>query len=184
MNLRVKFISSIGLLGLVCLMLPGSLRADDFTFSFANTEGNTAGTVTGEILGLSNNTTGAASEVIITSFPAGLISTIGPAPILVTAWNDQVVDSFTETAGLITNASFVANIQNGGVDRQGFSLNDPSGISGLTLDGGNVTGVVNQFGFSGITFTPVPAPEPSSLLLLGAGFLGLLGMGSRKKRLA
>jgi hypothetical protein len=31
MNLRVRLVFSIGLLGLLCLMLPGSLRADTFT---------------------------------------------------------------------------------------------------------------------------------------------------------
>jgi PEP-CTERM motif-containing protein len=35
-----------------------------------------------------------------------------------------------------------------------------------------------------LTITPVTTPEPSSMLLLGSGLLGLMGMGLRRKRLA
>jgi hypothetical protein len=38
MNLKVKFVFSIGLMGLLCLMLPGSLRADTITV-FQNSSG-------------------------------------------------------------------------------------------------------------------------------------------------
>lgn len=34
MNLRAKFVFSIGFLGLLCVMLPGSLRADGFGLTF------------------------------------------------------------------------------------------------------------------------------------------------------
>jgi hypothetical protein len=46
-------------------------RADlIFDFSFSNTTGNVAGTVTGEILGLTDNTAlEAATDIVITSYP-------------------------------------------------------------------------------------------------------------------
>jgi hypothetical protein len=50
-------------------------NADNFTFSFTGTigiNGNVPGTVTGEIVGLPHNGIGPASQVIITSYSAGL----------------------------------------------------------------------------------------------------------------
>jgi hypothetical protein len=108
MNLRVKFVFSIGLLSLLCLMLPGVSRADDFTFSFTNTDGNVSGVVTGEILGLTDNTTGPAAQVLIESYPAAIASIIGPGPINAMQLADQLVNSFTEAGGVVTAASFAA----------------------------------------------------------------------------
>ena len=44
-------------------------KADNFLFSFTNNAGNTSGTVTGEIFGLVNNSTGPATEVEILTIP-------------------------------------------------------------------------------------------------------------------
>jgi hypothetical protein len=62
--------------GLIGLMHPTASHAGplDFMFSFSNTVGNVNGTVTGEIFGLSDNASNqAASNVILDSYPAGLL---------------------------------------------------------------------------------------------------------------
>lgn len=56
----------------------------------------------------------------------------------------------------------------------------------LTLTGTGVSGVTNTpstGSYVGMVTTPVTTPEPSTLLLLSASLLGLMGLGARKKRL-
>jgi len=55
-----------------------------------------------------------------------------------------------------------------------------SGTGFLTYDGSN-TWTLTDNSFA-VTFT-TPTPEPSSLLMLGSGLLGLMGMGFRRKAL-
>ena len=69
--MRIIIILGAGLIG---LMHPtASHAALDFTFSFTNTFGSVNGTVTGEIDGLVYGTAVAATNVILTSYPAGLL---------------------------------------------------------------------------------------------------------------
>ena len=58
-------------------MYPTASQALVFTFSFANTTGTTNGTVTGDIDGLVNGTGVAATNVILDSYPTGLVSVRG-----------------------------------------------------------------------------------------------------------
>jgi hypothetical protein len=170
MNLRTKFVFSIGLLGLLCLMLPGSLRADDFIFSFTNTIGDTSGTVTVEILGLTNNATSAPTKVILKSYPAVFMSDpdLTTAPVDITTWG-TVHNVFVESAGTITGGS--------------FSGDSPSGDTAITLDAGFSGGVEQlfwaQIGIhganletsSGLTITPLTSavPEPGTLSQMSLG---------------
>ena len=61
----------------------------------------------------------------------------------------------------------------------------PIGVSFAgTAESAVFTGTANQIGFDNITLgasTPVGAPEPTTLALLGSGLLGLLGMNRRRK---
>jgi hypothetical protein len=54
--------------------------ADDFFFSFSNVTGNVPGTVTGELFGLPDTSTGTASSVEILSFPSPLSAFFPTAP--------------------------------------------------------------------------------------------------------
>ena len=63
-----------------------SAQALDFNFSINNAGGfgNIPGTITGQVLGLANTGTSAASNIRITSAPAGL--GLLPSPFLISTW--------------------------------------------------------------------------------------------------
>jgi hypothetical protein len=168
MNLKAKFVSSIGLLSLLCLLLAPSLWADDFTFSFTNTVGNVPGTVTGEILGLTNSATGAAAHVIINSYP-DILPYVDPDLALLPA--DLVsppftvnFSLFTESSGAITTYSFQAL-----APQTTFTLSSSGSYLLFTLPGTSVETI------SPVTFTPlvsaVPEPGTFALMLTGVGLL-------------
>jgi hypothetical protein len=73
--MRKQILTLLGA-GLFGLMHPAASQADplDFTFSFTGTvpPGTFAGTVTGEIFGLTEGATSSATNVIVDSYPAGL----------------------------------------------------------------------------------------------------------------
>lgn len=62
------------------LVLGGAAQAGsvDFTFSVTNTIGNVPGTFTGEIFGLTDNATSAATSVLILSILAGMNNLVSP----------------------------------------------------------------------------------------------------------
>ena len=64
----------------------------------------------------------------------------------------------------------------------GTSVSFPqTGVGILTYDGSN-TWTVTDNSFA-VMFTTTSTPEPSSLLMLGSGLLGLMGLGFRRKAL-
>jgi hypothetical protein len=161
------------------LLLAPSANADAFTFSFTNNEGNIDGTVTGEILGLTNNAAfQAASDLIITSY-TGFTSEddtlLGATPVDMNSWTVEE-NQFTETSGQITFADFEAiNVSppSPGVEDY-ISFDGSSGSFGDTFISGEEEAEddIEYGGPPPITFTPVTAaPEPSSIILLGGGLL-------------
>ena len=71
------------------LSVPGAARADNFYFAFSDGAAYSyPGKVTGEVFGLTNNSTGPAAEVLIQFFSPGLAEPFpDPAlPIDATAW--------------------------------------------------------------------------------------------------
>ena len=163
--------------------------ADNFRFSFTNdiTNGNVPGTVFGEIRGLTNNTTGPATEVIITSFPAGLNSVLGSGPINATLWDQQYQNSFTETGGVVTGGGFWAQQTIGG-NLLGAQLyiNGESNYNFLNLDGADNLYVYADDGLAAANIQPLlttgaPTLSVSRLAMTGAGLL-LIGIRSRRRR--
>src|ERR1700678_2964510 len=96
----------IALAAVLSTVACGAARADNFTFSFSNDPewGNVDGTVTGEIFGLPFNGTAPATDVQITSYPAGLVKSGSyPTPIDVFSWTGGIAyNSFTVNDGTIT----------------------------------------------------------------------------------
>jgi hypothetical protein len=156
----------------------------NFSFSFTDdpTVGTTPGTVTGEIDGLSDNSTSAASDVIIDTVPAALDNLEGPLPIDLTAagWT-FLLNSFTVSGGQITDGTLYA-FDSGS---KGTLVLDAFNKTGLTLDG-SFKYVENDGGPAGVTYAPLAAasvPEPASFQI-GLASLPIVGLWFWKKRRA
>jgi hypothetical protein len=157
-----------GILALSLMLASGTAHAGlNFDFSFTGTAG-IAGTVTGEIFGLTDNSTSAPTDVVIDSYPAGITLPGTPWDIFNAAGFILGVDRFTVSGGQITAANL--QLENPGLNED-LVLNS-CGFN--QLQGTNLLSVVNSNGFSGITFTSsTSAPEPASIALLLSGLFGL-----------
>ncbi|MGA2722515.1 MAG: PEP-CTERM sorting domain-containing protein [Bryobacteraceae bacterium] len=181
----------------------GTAKGDNFSFSFSNDPtgpGNVDGTVTGEILGLVNNSTSPATAVLVDSYPAGLVefgSYTTPFNVLA-AWTGGTVgeNSFTEVGGVITGGGFDIVEANGVNDQLYIDSNCSCDVFGLGTGtnfidiGSNDSRYVwndNGIGASGVTFTAAGSsssvPEPASWTLL-ATVIGSLAYGLRKRTTA
>lgn len=163
---------------------PSSAQAQtlDFNFSFTanlvEAPDLLPGTVTGEILGLQNNTANQIpTEITITSAPAQLGFTLPytfPASDAVGTWS-----GFTVENGVITAAQIDMQDPNNASYGNPFVLgiDDDLNILQNEMISGNPS-VVNYSGFSGMTFSA--APEPSSWAL---GLIALGGVFSLRRRI-
>ena len=158
--------------------MPEQTNQMNFSFSFTNNLGNTAGTVTGEIAGLTDNSTGPASHVFIDGYPSAL-GTVCRIPCDTTAlfppWQIQNVgarNSFTVTSGNITGVNFGST---NFVSRFHFVLSDTFSL--VNTQTGQVVASDT------ITLTPLGTPLPAVLPLFATGLpaLGLLGWRRRRK---
>jgi hypothetical protein len=151
---------SMAVVALLGVSLSPPINAKTLNFYFSFTSAN--GTVTGEIDGLADNTTGAPSAVYLDSSPGGWV----PTPFLLEATGS---DSFTVKNGLIVAAQFTADdppcsgggciLGLGGV---GLTLSFPSG-------GGKGDGSL-LIGFTPITvIVTTTGGEPQTVLECVAG---------------
>jgi hypothetical protein len=158
----------------IALALLASSNCDALTFDFSFSDDgsfapfNTAGTVTGTITGLTDNTVGEqASHVYIDSYPSAL--GLGLATPFDTIGDSlQGFNAFSVSNGQIVDLSYLA--QNNTVP-YGLSLNVFGGnsLTGSILSTGDLSGL------SGIAFTPVPEPSTWAMMLLGFAGLGFAG---------
>jgi hypothetical protein len=142
-----------------------------FSFSFPNDPrvGNVDGPVTGEIvLPFVGDGTGAASHVVLDSFPAGLVGLDTQPP---SAWSIQNTNTFTVTGGMIT-AAFFDPMQRTPQYLSGFVL----GGSLNALYTSNLTSMtpliyqtadVGGLAAAHWTFVSVTTPEPVSVTVWG-----------------
>ena len=164
------------------------------SFSITNesiSPASVAGTVTGEILGLSDNTTSPGTVEILT-YPAGMDNAAGSTPIVASSWTNQIHNEFSvSNSGQIIGADFSAN--NGSAPSYfwlDLNASNASGESYASLDGYNTLFVYGGEGLDSVSFTSNQAappkkehvPEPATLTLLASGFLAFGGFGLRRRR--
>jgi hypothetical protein len=172
-------------------LLSSSANAATILFSFSNDPswGNVSGTVTGEIDGLVDNSTSAATAVIIDSYPAGLVlSGTYTTPFDVLAWSGGTIgeNSFTLSGGVLIDGNFSIFSANGINDQLYLNSQCCGGVGTNFLDiGSNDTLYVwnrNGIGPTGVTFSSTSGvPEPASEMLVGTGVLGLLFLRRKAK---
>jgi len=174
--MRVSILTCAAALGLA-ITQSGQGQAATFDFSFSNTLGNVPGTVTGEIFGLADTGTSAATDIVVTSAPAGVGFSSYPVDIFTLPWTTDA-NSFTVTAGQIVDADFLSEGGPGSVAPH-LVLNVGGAINSLNNIDGQY-GVLNEDGLAGVTFTLVPEPSTWAMMLLG--FAGLAFLGYRQTR--
>ena len=179
-------------LGVVCAIALVAAQAAhaspllNFTFSFTDTTdapGNGGGTVTGEVFGLTNNATGAASDVVITSYPALYNGLIPSAPFDIGAAGSYGSNTFTVANGVITSSVLtVFDPLAGGTDVSlQLDTSGDGGFPGLLSYNAMMTGYQTNTQYnSTVTYQVADAPEPGSLALLGSGLVALLTLRRRR----
>jgi len=168
-------------------------QALDFTFSFSNSNGTVPGTVTGVIKGLQANTTSAATEIDLTSYPTGgsvsattglginpnssgnlIYSSTGGGWASTTSTNSFTVNSSNQVTNAIfyiegafgTNTSGATNTGYGSE----FYINSYPNNNYLSFGNGNADvsnlcayTCVSTPGLANITFTPVSSAVPFNI---------------------
>jgi hypothetical protein len=155
-------------------------QADNFDFTFTGS----LGTVTGEIIGLTNNTADQkATEVEIFTEPAGLDFPSGT--LTPTSWTDPDDNSFTEEGGVITASNFSAEEGTGCPFHcaSSFQLSTGGFFSSASLENGYADDSLPYFGtikFTAVTTTSA-VPEPTSVVLLSTLLLLAVALVVRKR---
>jgi hypothetical protein len=167
-------------------------RGADFIFSFGTDPSDPVltnavpGTVTGRILGLPEDGTGAALQVLIDSYsPDGTLT----YPVDATAWyfSPNYLNQFTVENGDIVAALFRNDnaFISSTIDQLFFNvpIYQSGGTNYASLGSNNATSIWNNQGLGGITFTRIDGavPEPVTWALMLIGF-GSVGVAFRRRR--
>jgi hypothetical protein len=168
----------LAMTAVAAILTPGVANAvpiTDFDFSFTNTEGEVAGTVTGVIEVPSSCTGCAATAVIINTIPAGDPALTLPLDTT-TAWTVNV-NMFTVSGGVLTAINYNAFVDN----TYGLSL-APQGVAQTFY--GDLIDTSTDLEDEGPLVFPSATPLPTALPLFTTG-LGAMGLfGWRRKRKA
>lgn len=157
---------------------PARASLINFEFSFIAPLGtHFIGKVTGEIDGLTDNATSAASAVIIDSI-SGIES---PFALPYDTIADMLLNDFTVSNGEITAYNYVASIP----DIYSLNLVSSEPTFQNRVSPGQIAGT--EISFTPLftaTPGPAPAPEPSAIALFGTALAGLFLMswGNRRRR--
>jgi len=157
MNLKTKFFSSIGLLGLLCLMLPNTARADNFTFTVNGGSGTLSATNIGGGMWVADSGTAIYNLTAFTLY----------------AGTDNGAIQTSPSGGILFDNVLYPN-SNPTLDVYGLLFIDAN-ANELNIYGG--PNVVQTF-----KLTAVPEPGTISLFLSGMLGLGLLvGMNGQRR---
>ena len=182
---------STGAICTIALGTFGTAQATEMvTFSFTNTYGNVGGTVTGTFrlpdACYTGCTDAEGSDFTITSFPSGLNSAHGAAPVDLSSFLTFRDNITTDISGVITAIHVDARVD---AKDDGLFLNaGRSGGNGLEIDGAGYLdpshAVINYDGFGGATYTSDTAtgaaPEPGTWAMLALGLGGLTRIRRRR----
>jgi hypothetical protein len=206
MNLLTKFVCSIGLLLLLCLTLPTSLRADSYTYTYT---GNSFG-YNGSFYALTGvsgsftlasplapgTTTDPHGAVLDFSFTDGesifdLANFVSAPPaypfgpqnafsVTTNAAGQIVAWDIILYSGLYPSGGFITTCNEGAACSYGVSQD---GVNDWTLDYNadlGPGGVYGTYTESTWVNSSISTPEPSSLLLFAIGSLALVALAGRK----